>query len=310
MKNWQVLLLASVFLVGCGDDDDSTDKKNADLKTQAKSTLNGRVIYGEDNRMDLYEVENPNVLQLADATVALINKNDIEVTGGYSRIRSTPFATSMRMPLCAEERFREQNVAAFCSGFLVGRNIVVTAGHCVSTQGTPSSDCSNTKFVFGFSLNSAQDNPDIVPSAEVYGCKRIIKAQVENQGADFSVIELDRDVLNHTPLRLRRAGEPKTGDELLVLGHPSGLPLKVAGGATVRSVNSKFLRANLDTYGGNSGSAVINASSGEVEAILVRGEQDFEVKNNCLASKVCENTGCRGEDATRASTFQAHVPVE
>ena len=57
--------------------------------------------------------------------------------------------------------------------------------------------------------------------------------------------------------------------------------------------------ANLDTYGGNSGSAVFNAKTGLVEGILVRGEQDYVQKGDCRVSNVCPADGCRGEDVTK-----------
>ncbi len=75
--------------------------------------------------------------------------------------------------------------------------------------------------------------------------------------------------------------------------------MKIAGGAKIRSVRDQYFIANLDTYGGNSGSAVFNSSTGEVEGILVRGEVDYIFDNGCRRSKKCTNDGCRGEDVTR-----------
>ncbi len=77
---------------------------------------------------------------------------------------------------------------------------------------------------------------------------------------------------------------------LVVIGRPSGLPTKVADGAQVRSVNDVFLVANLDTYGGNSGSAVFNAVTGVVEGILVRGDTDY-VYNAQLGCRVSNFLG-------------------
>jgi V8-like Glu-specific endopeptidase len=89
------------------------------------------------------------------------------------------------------------------------------------------------------------------------------------------------------------------GSEVLVIGHPTGLPTKLADGAVIRSLKETYFIANLDTYGGNSGSAVFDANSGLVEGILVRGEQDYvRSSSGCLASNVCRNDGCRGEDVT------------
>lgn len=284
------------------------DDTTVDTKKFTQQDYQSKVIYGEDNRYDLYEVQNQNWLNLADSTVALLRSSDVEYYGDIAKIISTPFATSNRLPLCPSERFREQNVAAFCSGFLISKNLVLTAGHCVKTQGSENSDCAITKFVFGYGITAAGLHPDSVNSGEVYSCKRVVHAKLSNDGADFSIVELDRNVMNHQPLNLRRNGVAKPNDPLVVIGHPSGLPTKVSDGAQVREVFSTFLRANLDTYGGNSGSAVFNANTGEVEGILVRGEQDFVVKGNCYVSKVCENSACRGEDATLISEVLPYLP--
>jgi V8-like Glu-specific endopeptidase len=114
-------------------------------------------------------------------------------------------------------------------------------------------------------------------------------------------VKLDRKVRNHLPLNMRLSGDVKVGDPLTVLGYPEGLPLKVADGAAVRSVSKPgFFVANTDTYGGNSGSAVINASTRLVEGVLVRGEKDFEwTPAGCARSYRCKDNACRGEDITR-----------
>ena len=98
------------------------------------------------------------------------------------------------------------------------------------------------------------------------------------------------------------------GEALTVIGYPSGLPLKVASGGRVRTVKSEYYVTNLDTYGGNSGSAVFNSTSGEVEGILVRGENDFVSQNGCVVSNRCTFEGCRGEDVTKISEVLSFVP--
>ncbi len=67
--------------------------------------------------------------------------------------------------------------------------------------------------------------------------------------------------------------------------------------------NDPWLIANLDTYGGNSGSAVFNAD-GLVEDILVRGARDYvlDVVNGCFRSNRIANL--EGSEAlTTASAF-------
>jgi V8-like Glu-specific endopeptidase len=268
------------------------------------------VIYGDDNRLDLYQVQDQHLLSLADSTVALVFMTDITTNGSTATLSTTPFRTSFRYPLCETERFAEQDTVAFCSGFLVAPNIVLTAGHCVQNQGNPNSDCNTTRFVFGFNVPTEGYRPLQISTSEIYSCKHLIKYKQDSSGADFSVVELDRPVTNHRPLKMRLTGDPAVNDELTVIGHPSGLPVKVAGGAILRSLNNGFIRASLDTYGGNSGSAVFNSSTYEVEGILVRGEIDFVLKDNkCMESKVCGQNDCRGEDVTRISEVLPFLPA-
>ena len=58
--------------------------------------------------------------------------------------------------------------------------------------------------------------------------------------------------------------------------------------------------ATTDTFGGNSGSGVYLADTGEVAGILVRGETDYVLDSNlnCYHVNYCSETGCSGEDST------------
>src|SRR5205814_1482337 len=112
-----------------------------------------------------------------------------------------------------------------------------------------------------------------VPAAEVYGCKELLGREQVGTGADWALIRLDRAVVGHQPLKINASGSIEKGTEIVVIGHPAGLPTKVAGNAAVRDASKEgFFVANLDTFGGNSGSAVFNAKTGQIEGILVRGE--------------------------------------
>lgn len=210
------------------------------------------------------------------------------------------------MNLCSDEKFREQDTAAFCSGTLVGPDVVLTAGHCIEDI----TDCQSTSLVFGFALKSAGVLPKSVSASEVYRCKDIIKTLRVNTGADFAIIRLDRSVANHAPRAVRTEGDVATDASLVVIGHPVGLPTKVTTGGTVRSTSGAgFFVANLDTYGGNSGSGVFNLSTGQLEGVLVRGEQDFVSRGSCVVSKVCAEGSCRGEDVTKISAIRPFLPA-
>ncbi len=273
------------------------------LAVPAAAQVDGQVIYGSDDRIDLYQTENTKLRSMADSTVALMQASSVKSEGAVSQIATEPYGPGMG--LCKEEPFYEQVTAAFCSGSLVAPDIIMTAGHCVTSE----SSCTNTKFVFGFAVKEKGKMPLTVPTKDVYGCKQLLGREQVNDGADWALIKLDRAVAGHAPLKLNMTGVIANKTPIVVIGHPAGLPTKIAGGSEVRD-NSKngYFVANLDTYGGNSGSAVFNAKNGLIEGILVRGETDYVYRGGCRVSNVCAADGCRGEDVTRISSVSDKIP--
>lgn len=269
--------------------------------------INQKTIYAFDNRKDIYEV-NSVYKELAKATAVQINHNIIEYqANGQVSFYSSAFGVDYR--LCANEKFSEQFNPGRCSGFLIGPNTLVTAGHCVQNE----ADCSQYAWVFDYQVNSkeAAGKPIKLAKENVYSCKRIISQKLTALGIDYAVIELNRNTTGRTPFKVRKKGKVKKGDELVMIGNPVGLPTKVTDGAKViRNIRDNVFKANLDAFGGNSGSAVINSKTFEVEGILVRGGQDFIVDkvNRCVRSNICKEnispmatifSRCPGEAVTR-----------
>lgn len=259
------------------------------------------VIYGEDNRKDVFESTDSVLVELSKSTAAMISSERLKSTNGDVVISAQ---TLESRGICAKERFSKQISAANCSGFLVAPNVLVTAGHCIKSE----MDCSSYKWVFDFKVDHSDQADVQVPKTSVYNCKKIISRSLDQMSKDdYAVIQLDRKVLDRRPLAFRKSGKISVGSQIAVIGHPTGLPTKIADGAKVRSLNSKFFVANLDTYGGNSGSAVFNLKTSEVEGILVRGENDYvpDSELGCQVSNVCANESCRGEDVTYITNIPA-----
>ncbi len=253
------------------------------------------VIYGDDNRKDVFESTDSAFVELSKSTAAMISmtnmktaaNGDVTISGGTLQSRG----------ICAKERFSQQISAANCSGFLVAPNILVTAGHCIKSQ----VDCNSYKWVFDYKVDHAEQGAVNVEAGDVYTCKKIISRTLDQLSKDdYAVIELDRKAADRRPLTIRKKGKITKGTDVVVIGHPTGLPTKITDGAKVRSLGGKFFVANLDTYGGNSGSAVFNVKTSEVEGILVRGENDYVYDSalGCQVSFKCSNDGCRGEEVT------------
>jgi V8-like Glu-specific endopeptidase len=259
-----------------------------------------KVIYGDDNRVDVFESTNSAFVELSKSTAAMIAGSSLKTVNGEVEISGS---TLQARGICAKERFSKQISAANCSGFLVSENIMVTAGHCIKDA----ADCASYKWVFDYKVDAADQGKLTVQSSSVYSCTKILARKLENFGKDdYAMFEIDRKVTDRRPLSFRKTGKVAKGDAIVVIGHPTGLPTKIADGANVRSLSGKYFTANLDTYGGNSGSAVINVKTSEVEGILVRGENDYvrDSALGCMVSNVCKNDGCRGEEVT----FITNIP--
>jgi V8-like Glu-specific endopeptidase len=252
-------------------------------------------LYGPDTRKDIYQVRDPRVVKLADSSVAFFKFWDLgSDNDGRISVSSKPLQKSQN--LCDGQAFAQQPTSPYCSGSLVAPDIVMTAGHCVKN----SLVCFGIKIAFGYSVRSEGAMPDDLAASDIYGCKEVIHSQSGDNEADFALIRLDRPVTDHAPLALDRTGAPRKGDPVLAMGYPSGLPLKVADGASIRSVGNTDFLANLDTFSGNSGSPVFNATTGLIEGIVVEGDTDYEKRPgaSCMQVKECPVDGCAGETVT------------
>lgn len=261
-----------------------------------------RAIYGVDNRKDTFEVKDAAKRRLAAASVAFVEAKDLTSTaGGRFKLRTTSYREEFE--LCPNETFATQPLGCFCSGVLVAPDVVATAGHCVTKA-----QLSKIRVVFGFQMIGPKKARTEFAPDQVYKPVEIIGRKLTDTGPDWALIRLDRPVVGRKPVAIRRTGKIGNSDALFVIGHPSGLPQKIAGGAQVLNNTRKaYFAANLDTYGGNSGSPVFSAKTRKLEGLLSRGETDFVLSGNCYVSQVFPTTGAGGEDVTRTSEWQKLV---
>lgn len=172
---------------------------------------------------------------------------------------------------------------SYCSGILIEPDLVLTAGHCLSTPHS----CKDLKLVFNYSLSEENKSP------EVRSCKQVVKTvvDVEGKGLDYALIRLNKPVDAVLPDLKKQ--EITVGESIYALGDPLGSFKKKSFGE-VRSWNEKneTYITTLDVFEGNSGSPVFSINGDKLIGILSGGEMDFTDDGEV---KRCANDECTGE---------------
>jgi len=286
-------------------------------------------IYGEDSRRELNDPSVSEEHRALSDSVAMVFQTPtlIDVTED-SVIFSTKHMSDKQQavsghPLCESEAFAKQISPGYCSAFLITPQLIATAGHCVNGH----TRCEQMGFAFGYALERPDEVPNSVPRDQFYRCESLVGRvynPFEEQDAidaqeywyDWAVIKLDRPVTDHKPVVLTPKDERLARSEgVVMIGHPSGLPMKVTEGSVVVDSKERYFNTNLDIYKGNSGSVVFGAEDGRAHGIAIRGSggNSFELVSDgaggqCNQSKVCEAVGsargCFGNHVLRVDPLR------
>ncbi|WP_295556781.1 trypsin-like peptidase domain-containing protein [uncultured Hyphomicrobium sp.] len=326
-----------------GLDDDKSAAHDEDVKERVEesygsSSENPRSIYVEDDRLEADQIDAiPGDVKLdavrraVAATAILSKKRNVKSKASEREILLEPYKIKQfplgEVLLCEGERFREQQTGGFCTAFLVGPDIVATAGHCVDFDDVDEQDASRNTFsvVFGFERRDGAFR-STVSAEEVFDVVHVRGLSKPGQNppsADFALLQLDRPVPSNIAVPLRLAGAAglsvKEGSRLALVGHPSGLPKKLSfNGMSVamEDGNATQFRAQLNAFHGNSGSPVLFYDAPDVVAgILVNGQNDFlpDTKNDCvrpqvyLANGMCNGQRC-SEGVTKSAVIEPYLP--
>lgn len=255
-------LLLSVVVVAAGGC--VVSPQEADLAGHAAPLINQN-----DDRSAPGSADDPAFAAYArSAVAALVPSGRVGAdTGGAPVLLGGPLyashALSFEVELCRDERFALEPTPATCSATLIAHDLVLTAGHCVTSV----SACSGTRVVFGFEADAAGEVQPL-DADDIYACQSIVARNPSGSGQpDFAVLRLDRSVVGRQPARIARDERSlPLGTALVSAGHPLGLPLKVInqGATTVLPTgyaqqDPSYFAASLDSFPGSSGSGAFLA---------------------------------------------------
>ena len=288
MKYFQTLLIL-VFVSSCLFN-----------KTDPKITSKNYAIYDDDNRVfiiDGISEENSQIKKNSKAVAAMVRKRILrsDEDSNFYTFKKTTVAN--QYGLCSDQSFAQNNALANCTGFLIAGDLLVTAGHCI----TSARDCENFSWVFDYQANS-----DSFKKENVYNCKEIVFRKVKQDREEFvdlAVIKLDKPT-NRKNLKLRTYGRLSEQTPVYIIGHPLGMGLTLAESAKTYPMDRKVLLpesseqndldffnaqiihqdklfiTDIDGFAGNSGSPVFNARTHTVEGIFLGGANDFKDRVN------------------------------
>lgn len=212
-------LLFAVFFIFATIEVNALDKK---------ITLRPKVIYGIDNRQEVFESSDNMMKELSRSTAAQILNGFIVKEGDFFKLNSR---TMQSMGICSSERFSGQPTAGNCSGFLISEDLLVTAGHCVTSD----SDCEYSSWVFDYANYNSENNDFTFTKEQIFKCTKVISRDKNSVDMnDYAVVKLDRPVKGRTPMKIRTTGKVADDAVLTVIGFPTGLPLKITSGADMR----------------------------------------------------------------------------
>jgi len=261
------------------------------------------VIYGVDNRKDIFEVNKLEPQRISNAVCAIVLESNFDRYKNKYNLRTEKYG--VRKNLCNKnEKFYNQPSCPFCTGFAINDSIIVTAKHSLINKNS-----TEFRFIFGYKIIELNGEPKCEYSEnDIYRGNLIDPNPYENYNQnyitkDWIFFKLTKKIENYRIISDFYNENISLNDSLYILGYPSGLPLKYADNAyvTINNLSNNYFKSNLDAFGGNSGSPVFNYNN-KLVGMLVRGARDFEETiqiGDCKYLNKCISYDCKGEEIIR-----------
>ncbi len=168
----------------------------------------------------------------------------------------------------------------WCTGTLVSDNLFLSAGHCFDqTGGTwqrPRTNGTNDIIpVAEIAQNMHVNfNYQVDPDGDLRDEVRFeVEALVEYRlgGLDIAIVRLAGAPGRQFGVGRIAEADPAEGQMLAIIGHPAGVPKRIEAGPLTRLDGDRIRYNDIDTLGGNSGSAIWHSPSGEIVGVHTNG---------------------------------------
>jgi hypothetical protein len=239
------------------------------------ATRREAVVYGTDGRHEIRDEPDTRLVQIArERAVAIVPRQAVSEDEG--RVSIAASSARETFGLCEGERFGEQPSGAFCTGFLVEPDLVLTAGHCLLAF-----SCRSSMVVRGYEMASEAE-PAAIGSAGVARCLEVeadtLGEEAGGVGIDVAWIRLDRELAFATTAEGVAMGssELSAGQEAILIGNGLGIPTKIDRGTVAESgsADGESFRAAVDNFVGGSGAPLFDLN-GRLLGIATGGQADF-----------------------------------
>jgi V8-like Glu-specific endopeptidase len=249
-------------------------------------------LYGKDNRKDfaegmtVYNIPTKKIEDLTKSVCAIVHKSAIDDTDPKKPKlkRSSLTESPSRGPcpsLCDGVTFKDQKGIELLegTGVIISSKRVLLAFHILEDK-----KIEDYRVLLDYTINTK----DVLDPDDIKKITSHVPKMDKHKDVDFDVIEIEGSFSKaHNPsVEFNKVNDLHNGDDVFMMGFPSGLPLKIADSAQVFLKGNEFFCSNLDAFAGNSGSPVFN-KNGRLEGILVAGAKDYILKRENVC---CELT--------------------
>lgn len=252
--------------------------------TQSEKQSEKAMYHGTNTRYNLSELPVPletsariRIEQQAQSIACLVEKKQlIKMTqnGVIQYHIKSPTTLASQFKIQARKTYKGpfQNELSLANGtaFLVGKQLVLTAAHCICGK----VEAASVRVIFGFQTLPSRDIQKVFEFKDVYRIETFWRPHCTHNN-DWALLRLDREVEGRNPLSLNTSQKVALDTPLYMLGHPYGLPLKLTLGGKVQGMLPPHVfDANLDAFPGNSGSPVFAHDTGSWIGMLFKGNND------------------------------------